>query len=220
MVSSMVAAFLLLSLLFSEGTALAHTPDWVSRALEWAFGKKATVGEAPSAGWMEPKQAPDFRLVDQDGRRVALQSLRGKVVLMNFMYTGCGDACSSLKELGILAKALGGRMGKEVVFVSISLDPGRDTPETLKAFGQKLRVGSGWRLLTGASTAIEKLAEAYGVYVRRIETSHQDTYRDIEYGDMVLFLDPQGRLRKRVLPHLLRLSGRADVEWLLEEHHH
>lgn len=214
----MVAAFFLLSLLFSEGTALAHTPDWVSRALEWALGKKAALTEAPSAGWMEPKQAPDFRLVDQDDRLVSLQEFRGKVVLMNFMYTGCGGTCSSLKELGILAKALGGKMGKEVVFVSISLDPERDTPETLKAFGQKLKIRTGWRLLTGASTVIEKLTEAYGVYVRRIGTSHLDTH--IEYGDMILFLDMQGRLRKRVLPHLLQLSGRADIKWLLGEHYH
>lgn len=213
-----LAGFLILFVF--TGDALAHTPDWVSRFLEWAFGKKAAVGEAPSAGWMEPKPAPDFRLVDQDGREVTLQDLRGKVVLMNFIYTGCGDSCSSMKELKILARALGGRMGKEVAFVSITLDPERDTPEALKAFGQRRGIGPGWKLLTSLSEAIEELAGAYGVYVNRIEASHKDNPRDIEYSDAVLFLDQGGRLRKRVLPHLLQLSGRQDVEWLLEGHEH
>jgi protein SCO1/2 len=202
------------------GTAVAHTPDWVSHLLEWAFGKKATVAETPSAGWMEPKPAPDFQLLDQDGRDVTLHDLREKVVLMNFIYVGCGEACSSLKELQILAQALGGRMGKEVAFVSISLDPQRDTPEALKAFGQGWGIGSGWKLLTGASETIAKLVQAYGVYVKRVEASHTNAHRGIEYSDVVLFLDQQGRLRKRVLPHLLKLSGRQDVEWLLEGHVH
>lgn len=212
-----VGMFVLFTL---EGTASAHTPDWVSRLLEWAFGKKAAVTEAPSAGWMEPKPAPDFRLVDQDGQGVALQDLQGKVVLMNFMYTDCEDSCSSMKELKILAKALGGRMGKEVVFVSITLGPKRDTPEALKAFGQKWGIGPGWKLLTGSAEAIEQLTGAYGVYVRRIEASHRNNHRDLEYSDVILFLDQEGRLRKRVLPHLLQLSGRRDVEWLLEGHDH
>ncbi|MFQ5874703.1 MAG: hypothetical protein ACE5JL_13030 [Dehalococcoidia bacterium] len=47
------------------------------------------------------------------------------------------------------------------------------------------------------------MTEAYGVYVKRIEASHENSQRDIEYGDVILFLDQQGRLRKRVLPHLL-----------------
>ena len=213
-------AGIVLLLLLSEGTASAHTPDWVSRLLEWVFGKKAAVEEAPSAGWIEPKPAPDFRLVDQDGKGVALQDLRGKVVLMNFIYTGCEDSCSSMKELSILAKALGGKMGKEVVFVSITLDPERDKPEALKAFGQKRGIGPGWKLLTGSSEAIEQLAGAYGVYVKRVEASHKNNHQDLEYGDVILFLDQEGRLRKRALPHLLKLSGRKDVEWLLERHDH
>ncbi|MDP6559960.1 MAG: SCO family protein [Candidatus Binatia bacterium] len=202
------------------GTALAHTPDWVSHLLEWLFGKKAAVGEAPSAGWMEPKPSPDFRLVDQDGRAIALLNLRGKVVLMNFIYSGCGDHCSSIKELKILARALGGRMREEVVFVSITLDPERDTAETLKAFSQRREIGSGWKLLTGPSDAIEKLVRAYGVYFKKIEASHRNTHRSIEYADVILFFDQEGRLMKRVFPHLLQLSGRADVEWLLEGHNH
>lgn len=217
-VNAWFGAILVLFLL--TGTASAHTPDWVSRLLEWTFGKKAAVGEAPSAGWMEPKPTPDFRLVGQDRREVGLHDLRGKVVLANFMYAGCGDSCRSMKELKILAKALGGRMGREVVFISITLDPERDTPAILNAFAEKEGIGPGWKLLTGSRDTTEKLTQAYGVYVKRTEASHRNLHRDIEYGDVILFLDQEGRLRKRVLPHLLQLSGRTDVQWLLERHEH
>ena len=218
--SSKVAAFLLLLLYFSAGSATAQTPDWVSHLLEWAFGMKAAVGDAPSAGWMEPKPAPDFRLVDQDGRGITLQDYRGKVVLVNFITTDCGNSCSSMKELKILAKTLGGKMGKEVVFLSISLDPARDSPEALKAFGQRWGIRSGWKLLTGSTKAVEELASAYGVYVKRIEANPTNHHQNLEYGDVVIFLDQEGRLRKRILPHLLQLSGREDVEWLLKVHDH
>jgi cytochrome oxidase Cu insertion factor (SCO1/SenC/PrrC family) len=216
----LLAGFFILFVL--TGTASAHTPDWVSRLLEWTFGKKAMVGETPSAGWMEPKLVLDFRLVDQHGREITLHDLQGKVVLISFMYTECGDSCPSIKELKILAKALGKRMESKVLFVSITLAPEQDTSEILKTFGQKEGIGPGWKFLTGPSEAIEKLADAYGVYVRRIKVNHNSEkhYQTIEYGDVVLFLDQEGKLRKRVLPHLLRLSGRKDVEWLLEGHDH
>lgn len=206
-------------LLVFPGTAHAHTPDWVSRLLEWLFGKKAAVGEAPSAGWMNPAVAPDFRLVNQNGQAVSSQDLRGKVVLMNFMYTGCEDLCSSMKELKILANALGGTMGREVIFISIALDPERDTPQVLRVFSQEWGA-VGWTFLTGPPEAIEMLTQAYGVYVMRVPASHTSSHQGIEYSDVILFLDREGRLRKRVLPHLLRLSGRQDVEWLLDGHHH
>jgi cytochrome oxidase Cu insertion factor (SCO1/SenC/PrrC family) len=213
---SVLVEFLILFVFI--GDASAHTPDWVSRLLEWAFGKRAAVGEAPSAGWIGPKPVPDFRLVDQDGQEVTLRELRGKVVLLNFIYTGCEDSCASMKELKTLARALGGRMGKEVSFVSISLNPEGDTPEALKAFGQRWGIGPGWKLLTHPSAAAEELASAYGVYVKRIAAGHKSNHGDIEYSDVILFVDQEGKLRKRVLPHLLRLSGRQDVEWLLEGH--
>lgn len=215
-----IISLLAVILFMCTEAASAHTPDWTSRVLEWVLGRKAAVGEAPSAGWMEPKSAPEFQLVNQNGQRISLRDLRGKIVLLNFMYTGCEDSCSSMKELQILANALGGRMGKEVVFISIALDAEHDTPAPLHAVGQGWEFGPGWQLLTGSSDAIEKLAEAYGVYVKRIAASHTSNHGEIEYSDVILFLDQQGRLRKRVLPHLLRLSGRRDVEWLLETHHH
>jgi protein SCO1/2 len=199
--------------------AAAHTPDWTSRLLEWLSGKTASVGDAPSAGWLPPEPAASFRLVDQDGRNVTLRDFQGKVVLMNFMHARCADACSSMKELGLLANALGRRMGRDVAFVSITLDPERDLPDVLKALGEARRISPGWRLLTGPRAVIDQVASANGVYVKRFDAGRDGRAR-VEWSDVVLFIDRQGRLRKRALPHLLQLSGRPDVEWLLEDHDH
>ena len=213
MTRGLIAA--ILTLLVSAGSASAHTPDWFSRFLEWAFGWKASVGEAPSAGWMEPRPGPDFRLSDLDGRPVSLRDLRGKVVLMNFVSAGCGESCASMKELRLLATALGRKMGSDVAFVSVVLTSERDTAEASKAFRSPgRRTVTGWRIATGPPETVAKLAEACGVYVAGAAS------RDIEYSDVVLFFDQEGRLRKRILPHLLQLSGLPDVEWLLAKHEH
>lgn len=218
MASRGLAVVLTLALLLSPTAASAHTPDWLSRLAEWLLGRK--LGEAPSAGWLEPRPAPDFRLVDQHGQAVALAGLRRRVVLLNFAYAGCRDACASMRELKLLERTLGGRMGTDVLFVSITLDPARDTAEALRAFGQRVGIGPGWKLLTGPPEVVGRLASAYGVYVRRIDDGRPPAGPTLEYGDVILFLDQEGRLRKRVLPHVLQLSGRVDVEWLLERHGH
>lgn len=213
-------AVVALLLLVSPVPAAAHTPDWLSHLLEWILGRTPSVGEAPSAGWMTPAPVPPFRLVDQDGQPVTLEAFRRKVVLLSFMRVGCADDCASLTELRALAKALGGKMGRDVWMVAISLDSERDTPEALRAFARERALGFGWKLLTGAPEDVERLAAACGVYVRRLEAGAPGTGRVVEYGDVVLLLDREGRLRKRVLPRVLQLSGRADVEWLLEEGNH
>lgn len=212
MARGLIAA--ILALLVSAGPASAHTPDWFSRFLEWALGWKGSAGDAPSAGWMEPRPGPDFRLLDLDGGAVSPRDLQGKVVLMNFVSTGCGESCASMKELRLLAKALGRKMGREVAFVSVVLADARATPEALKVFGRRLRIAvSGWTIATGPPESVAKLAEACGVYVK-------GTASGVEYSDVVLFFDRDGRLRKRILPHLLQLSGSQDVEWLLATHDH
>lgn len=206
-----------LLLLVSPMPAAAHAPDWLGHLLEWILGRTPSVGKAPSAGWMTPAPVPTFRLSDQEGQPVALETFRRKVVLLSFVRVGCAADCASLMELRALAQALGGKMGRDVWMVAVSLDPERDTPEALRAFARERGLGTGWKLLTGALGEVERLAAACGVYVRRLPAGAPGAGRVVEYGDVVLLLDREGRLRKRVSSRVLQLSGRADVEWLVEE---
>ena len=72
--------------------------------------------------------APPFALTSQDGKPVALAALRGKVVAVTFIYTGCPDICPLLTEkMAQVQDELGANFGTKIAFVSITLDPEHDT---------------------------------------------------------------------------------------------
>src|SRR5690349_6366515 len=76
--------------------------------------------------------APSFALTAQDGTVVTLDQLRGKVVALTFIYTGCPDVCPLLTEkMAQVQGELGADFGAKIFFVSITLDPERDTPQVL-----------------------------------------------------------------------------------------
>src|SRR5262245_63814707 len=74
--------------------------------------------------------APAFSLTAQDGRRLSLNELHGKVVVVTFIYTSCADACPLLTaKMAALQDDLGNEFGPKIFFLSITVDPERDTPE-------------------------------------------------------------------------------------------
>src|SRR3989337_896372 len=103
-----------------------------------------------SAAW-QPFPAPDSTLIDQEGRPFSLRDLRGKLVLVNFIYTRCHDVCPLVtRRLKEAQEKLGTRMGRDVLFVSISVDTQHDTPGVLKQFGKRHGVDfTSWLMLTG-----------------------------------------------------------------------
>src|SRR5262249_56804710 len=113
--------------------------------------------------------APGFALISQDGAPVALADLRGKVVAVTFIYTSCTDTCPMLTALMVRVQdQLGQDFGERIAFVSITVDPDRDTPEVLKqyanTFGADLK---GWAFLTVAPAAIREVTSHYGVRPRQ-----------------------------------------------------
>lgn len=128
-------------------------------------------GTDPEAARAEfaPYPAPDFQLTDQDGRPFTLSSLRGKVVLMDFIFTRCPGPCPMLSlKFSHLQRKLGNRLGKDVMLVSVSIDPQYDTPEILKAYAQRYNADlSGWKFLTGTTRDIITVAAEYGADYQR-----------------------------------------------------
>ena len=113
--------------------------------------------------------APDFSLERAGGGQFTARDLRGKVAVVTFIYTSCGDVCPLLtQKLVSVQDALGQAMGRDVEFVSITLDPEVDTAEVLAAYAQQLGSGPvGWVYLTGTSDEIAAVARAYGVVFQR-----------------------------------------------------
>lgn len=115
---------------------------------------------------------PDVEVLDQNGNRVQFYSdlIKGKTVAINFIFTNCTTICPPLAAtFARVQKEMGEKAGRDVHFISISVDPLTDTPERLKAWGAKFRAGVGWTFVTGNKEEIDKLLNALGASVARRE---------------------------------------------------
>jgi protein SCO1/2 len=110
---------------------------------------------------------PDFELIDQAGRSVALSALKGKVVAVTFIYSRCPlpDYCPRMVEnFKFVRDRFAARMDRDLVFLTISFDPRYDTPEVLTRYAASQRAGGpGWHFLTGDPAKIERVCNAFGI---------------------------------------------------------
>lgn len=117
---------------------------------------------------------PNVELVDQDGKKVHFYDdlIKGKIVAINFIFTHCGDSCpAETASLRQVQRLLGDRMGKDIFFYSISIDPEHDTPVVLKEYSERFKIGPGWSFLSGNKDDITKLRKALGLYRDSVESS-------------------------------------------------
>lgn len=115
---------------------------------------------------------PDVEVLDQDGNALHFYSdlIKGKTVAINFIFTNCTTICPPLAAtFARVQKEMGDKVGKDVHFISISVDPLTDTPERLKAWGAKFKAGAGWTFVTGNKQEMDKLLNALGASVSRRE---------------------------------------------------
>ena len=115
---------------------------------------------------------PDTLLITQHGDELRLDSdiVAGRIVIIDFVYTTCTTVCPVLSAiLSQVQGQLDGRIGKDVILVSISVDPVRDTPARLKAYADKMRAGDGWVWLTGDKQAVDGVLEQLGAYSPNFE---------------------------------------------------
>lgn len=116
-------------------------------------------------------KVPDVALVDQDGKPVRFYTdlVKGRVVVVNFVFTSCTAICPPMGAIfGGVQELLGDRAGREVRLISVSVDPAVDTPERMKAWSQKFDAGPGWTLVTGDRDEVTRLLKALGVYTANI----------------------------------------------------
>jgi protein SCO1/2 len=110
---------------------------------------------------------PNVELITQDGKKVHFfdDLIKGKIVAIDLIYTTCEYACPlETARMAQVQKKLGNRVGQDIFFYSISIDPERDTPAVLKAYMEKFHVGPGWLFLTGKKKDIDFLIRRLGVY--------------------------------------------------------
>lgn len=111
------------------------------------------------------RQLPNFALTTHEGQPVRFYDdlLRGKLVLINFMYTRCDGLCpGQTANLVKVQRYLGDRVGRDVHMYSITLDPAADTPKALRSYAEANGCGPGWLYLTGKPAEIEVLRRKLG----------------------------------------------------------
>ncbi len=110
---------------------------------------------------------PDFTLTDQAHARVSLSQFRGKVVALNFIYTSCAlpQFCYRLaNHFSVMQRRLQARMGRDLVLLTVTFDPARDTPERLAEYaGQWKADPSVWHFLTGGVEDVKRVCRLFGV---------------------------------------------------------
>jgi protein SCO1/2 len=166
-----------------------------ARVLEQAgtAGRSGTLGQGFAGAVGEAEPAPDFALRDQDGRPVSLTDLRGKTLLLDFVYTHCPGPCPILTGTHVaVQQALPAGLRERVRFVSISLDPARDTPEALRAYASARGADlSGWSFLTGDEDAVADVLQRYGVGAKPGKDG------EIDHLVITYLIDREGRIARR-----------------------
>ncbi|MDQ3263861.1 MAG: SCO family protein [Myxococcota bacterium] len=125
-----------------------------------------------------------------EGKAFALASLRGRPVILAFAYTTCGSTCPlAMRKLKLLEAQLGDRRGA-VDFVVVSLDPEKDTPQTLANFRKHQGItAANWHLLTGVVADTRLLAMAVGFKFAKVAQTGQ-----VMHDNKLFRLDDEGRV--------------------------
>jgi protein SCO1/2 len=121
--------------------------------------RRGSSEERPLEGLKEFGAVPQFSLTERDGRRVTLWDLKGKVWIVNFIYTNCPDTCPiQSAQMKQLQDEL--RSEEDLRLVSITVDPERDTVEVLREYADRFNADpSKWLFLTGEEKEIHELAQ-------------------------------------------------------------
>jgi protein SCO1/2 len=110
---------------------------------------------------------PNVELVTQAGEHLSFYDdlVRGRVVVVQFFFVHCEGVCPrSTGKMLELQEALGPRLGREISFLSITLDPERDTPAVLAEHARTIGANPGWTFLTGSEADTEALRRRLGVF--------------------------------------------------------
>lgn len=153
------------------------------------------------------REATDFALTNQNEQEVRLSDFRGKVVVMNFIYTSCPDVCGKLShKMSNVWDQLDEGLKRDLILISVSFDPAVDTPEVLKQYaGEQGFDVPGWHFLTGTEEKVRRVTDDYGVAYELVKDDHEHEDEGTqEYGHLrgfshnivVVLIDRDGMVRK------------------------
>jgi protein SCO1/2 len=141
----------------------------------------------PKAAVVNTK-APNFVLTDQEGRRFDSASLRGKVVVLDFIYTTCTDVCPFFTaNFAELQHRLNAEQKRAIFLVSITTDPEIDSPKVLRSYGKRYKADfSNWAFLTATEAQLKEVWKGFGIRVIRRARGL------VQHDSVTMLIDRQG----------------------------
>ncbi len=142
---------------------------------------------AISCAWLAPtihaaeaqwgaKYFPNYTVTAHSGKKFRFYDdlIKGRIVIINFIYTTCTDICGlQTARMALIQDRLAERLGKDLFIYSISLDPERDTPDVLKDYASAFSPRSGWLFLTGNPAEVHQIRFKLGERSRKL-SEHQN----------------------------------------------
>ncbi len=150
----------------------------------------ATVGKTIVSGTAQIGGA--YNLVNQDGEAVTEASGLGKPQLIYFGFSYCPDICpTALQKMGAVQSRID-PAGNKLSYAFISVDPKRDTPESLKLYVTANGFPKGLTGLTGTQDQIDTVKSAYKVYSQNVPTPNSAAEYTVDHSDIIYFMDKEG----------------------------
>jgi protein SCO1 len=145
---------------------------------------------------------PVVKVLAQTGKAGPFNALvdETRPVLLNFVFTTCTSICYPMSQVFAAAQEKLGEQAKQVQMISVSIDPGQDTPQRLAAYAARLDAGPQWTFNTGTQEAVDAIQRAFNVY-RPDKMGHTP----------VTFIRPRGAQQ------WVRLDGFASPDRLIRE---
>jgi protein SCO1/2 len=163
------------------------------------------------------RQAPDFTLTTQADKPLSRADLKGKVLLVGFIFTTCNGSCpATTHRIGQVQQALKDRglvKDGRVHLLSITLDPTRDTPEVLRNYMRLYDADpASWTFLTGPPERVAKTVADWGMWARPAANGQLD------HPSRIFLVDGRGRVREIYNLSFLKAAWVVeDIEALLKE---
>ena len=130
--------------------------------------------------------APDFSLADERGNTIRMRALRGRAVVVAFLYTTCRDSCPIEAQLVRRALERLGDDAERVVALAVAVDPPRDTPARARRFLLDQKVVGRIRFVLGTRDQLEPVWRGFAVAPQTAESEHQAR---------ITLVDPRGMQR-------------------------
>jgi len=166
--------------------------------------------DAPASRLAVIQSAPGFALTSQDGKALKSTDLKGKVLLVSFVFTTCSGSCPATTSRMVQVQQELTRQGQlkngRVHFLSITLDPTRDTPDKLRDYLKLYDAEPAtWSALTGSAADVAKTVADWGMWAKPAANGQLD------HPSRIFLVDPRGRVRE--IYHL----GFLKPAWVAED---